>query len=151
MLFGIKSECLELPAPLDRREPLDSDAARLAAFYGPFRFDAEILSRIRSEVTSRTGQKDKSTLSFNRPIEVVVLNWCVTETNDMPWASNSSTSLAKSAKDLVRRRTCSSNSDIWAIVIWDVTELLANQTSEKTADRMLLSFRCSHDSRDRCA
>src|SRR5258707_12567191 len=37
--------------------------------------------------------------------EVVVLNCWVTETNDTPWASNSSTSLAKSANDLVRRST----------------------------------------------
>jgi hypothetical protein len=33
-LFGIKSECLELPAPFSRRiaEPLDADAAGQAAF-----------------------------------------------------------------------------------------------------------------------
>ena len=39
------------------------------------------------------------------PIEVVVLNCWVTETNDTPWVSNSSTSLAKSASDRVRRST----------------------------------------------
>ena len=39
------------------------------------------------------------------PIEVVVLNCWVTDTNDTPWASNSSTSLAKSAKERVRRST----------------------------------------------
>ncbi len=38
-------------------------------------------------------------------MEVVVLNCWVTDTNDTPWASNSSTSLAKSASDLVRRST----------------------------------------------
>jgi hypothetical protein len=32
-----------------------------------------------------------------------VLNCWVTETNETPWASNSSTSLAKFASDLVRR------------------------------------------------
>src|SRR5258706_13490234 len=37
--------------------------------------------------------------------EVVVLNCWVTETNDTPWESNSSTSLAKSANDRVRRST----------------------------------------------
>ena len=59
------------------------------------------MSRMRSEVTSRSNwAKDKSTLSVNRPIEVVVLNCWVTETNDTPCASNSSTSLAKSASDL---------------------------------------------------
>jgi hypothetical protein len=41
--------------------------------------------------------KDRSTLRVNRPIEVVVLNCWVTETNQTPWASNNSTSLAKSA------------------------------------------------------
>ena len=38
-------------------------------------------------------------------IEVVVLNCWVTETNETPWASNNSISLAKSASDLVRRST----------------------------------------------
>src|SRR6266481_130019 len=73
---------------------------------GPFRFEAAILSRIRSEVTSRSNwAKDRSTLRVSRPMEVVVLNCWVTETKDTPWASNSSTSLAKSASDLVRRST----------------------------------------------
>ena len=72
----------------------------------PLRFDAAILSRMRSEVTSRSNwAKDSSTLSVSRPIEVVVLNCWVTETNDTPWASNSSTSLAKSANDRVSRST----------------------------------------------
>ena len=38
-------------------------------------------------------------------IEVVVLNCCVTATNDTPCASNSSTILAKSASERVRRST----------------------------------------------
>src|SRR5882672_2661060 len=68
----------------------------------PFRLEAAILSRMRSEVTSRSNwAKDKSTLSVSRPIDVVVLNCWVTETNETPWVSNSSTSLAKSAIDLV--------------------------------------------------
>src|SRR5271154_3307139 len=55
---------------------------------------------MRSEVTSRSNwAKDRSTLSVSRPMEVVVLNCWVTETNDTPWASNSSTSLAKSASE----------------------------------------------------
>src|SRR5258708_29214558 len=54
---------------------------------------------MRSEVTSLSNwAKDRSTLSVSRPIEVVVLNCWVTETNDTPCASNSSTSLAKSAR-----------------------------------------------------
>src|SRR5258705_8946882 len=48
------------------------------------------------------GQKD---VEVSRPIEVVVLNCWVTETNETPWASNSSTNLAKSASDRVRRST----------------------------------------------
>ena len=57
------------------------------------------MSRMRSEVTSRSNwAKDNKTLSVSLPIEVVVLNCCVTETKDTPWVSNSSTSLAKSAK-----------------------------------------------------
>src|SRR6476620_615669 len=67
----------------------------------PLRLEAAILSRIRSEVPSRSNwAKDSSTLRVSRPMEVVVLNCWVTETNDTPWASNSSTSLAKSANDL---------------------------------------------------
>ncbi len=57
-------------------------------------------------VTSRSNwAKDSNTLRVRRPIEVVVLNCWVTETNDTPWESNSSTSLAKSASDLVSRST----------------------------------------------
>jgi hypothetical protein len=41
----------------------------------------------------------------SRPIEVVVLNCWVTATNETPCASNSSTSLAKSASDRVSRST----------------------------------------------
>jgi site-specific DNA recombinase len=49
----------------------------------PFLFEAAILSRIRSPVTSRSNwAKDKSTLRVNRPMLVVVLNAWVTETND---------------------------------------------------------------------
>ena len=72
----------------------------------PLRLEAAILSLIRSEVTSRSNcAKDNSTLRVSRPIEVVVLNCWVTETKETPWASKSSTSLAKSASDLVRRST----------------------------------------------
>ncbi len=72
----------------------------------PLRLEAAILSRIRSEVTSRSNwAKDNRTLSVSLPMEVVVLNCWVTDTNETPWASNSSTSLAKSASDLVRRST----------------------------------------------
>ena len=64
------------------------------------------MSRMRSEVTSRSNwAKDSRTLSVSRPIEVVVLNCWVTETNDTRWASNSSTSLAKSARERVSRST----------------------------------------------
>src|SRR4030088_1681899 len=70
----------------------------------PLRLVAAILSRIRSEVTSRSNwANDSSTFSVSRPIEVVVLNCWVTETKDTSCLSNSSTSLAKSASDRVRR------------------------------------------------
>jgi len=40
---------------------------------------------MRSEVTSRSNwANDNSTLSVKRPIDVVVLNCWVTETNDTP-------------------------------------------------------------------
>jgi hypothetical protein len=53
--------------------------------HNPLRLEAAILSRMRSEVTSRSNwANDKSTFSVNRPIEVVVLNCWVTETNDTP-------------------------------------------------------------------
>src|SRR5215831_1928414 len=49
----------------------------------PLRLEAAILSRMRSEVTSRSNwAKDKSTLRVKRPIEVVVLNCWVTETKE---------------------------------------------------------------------
>src|SRR5467141_4007861 len=68
----------------------------------PFFFEAAILSRIRSPVTSRSNwAKDNSTLRVSRPIELVVLNCWVTDTNDTPWASKISTSRAKSASERV--------------------------------------------------
>src|SRR5271166_1621136 len=49
----------------------------------PFFLEAAILSRIRSPVTSRSNwAKESSTLSVRRPILLVVLNACVTDTND---------------------------------------------------------------------
>src|SRR5947208_12176711 len=49
----------------------------------PFFFEAAILSRMRSPMTSRSNcAKDSRTLRVKRPIDVVVLNCCVTETND---------------------------------------------------------------------
>jgi hypothetical protein len=70
----------------------------------PFFFDAAILSRMRSAVTSRSNwAKDNRTLRVSRPIEVVVLNCWVTETKDTWCLSNSSTMRAKSISDLVSR------------------------------------------------
>ena len=72
----------------------------------PFFFEAAILSRIRSPVTSRSNwAKESSTFRVSRPMLVVVLKAWVTETNETPWASNSSTSLAKSASERVSRST----------------------------------------------
>ena len=42
---------------------------------------------------------DSSTLSVSRPVLVVVLKACVTETKDTAFASNASTILAKSASE----------------------------------------------------
>src|ERR1700757_1257788 len=54
----------------------------------PFFFEAAILSRMRSPMTSRSNcAKDNRTFRVRRPIEVVVLNCCVTETKDAPLAS----------------------------------------------------------------
>jgi len=51
---------------------------------------------MRSEVTSLSNwAKDSSTLSVNRPIDVVVLNCWVTETNDTQWASKQFDQLSK--------------------------------------------------------
>jgi len=49
--------------------------------------------------------KGQQHVEVSRPMDVVVLNCWVTETKETPWASNSSTSFAKSASDLVRRST----------------------------------------------
>jgi hypothetical protein len=68
---------------------------------------------MRSEVTSLSNwAKDRSTLSVSRPIEVVVLNCWVTETNDTSCASKSSTSLAKSASDRDQAIDLVDNDDI---------------------------------------
>jgi hypothetical protein len=68
--------------------------------------EAAILSRTRSPISSRSNwAKDSSTLSVSRPmLELVLKDW-VTETNETPWASNSSMILAKSASDRVSRST----------------------------------------------
>src|SRR6516165_5156396 len=61
----------------------------------PFFFEAAIFSRMRSTMTSRSNcAKDNSTLRVRRPIEVVVLNCCVTETNDALLAPRISTIFA---------------------------------------------------------
>ena len=49
----------------------------------PFLLEAAILSRIRSPVTSRSNCANESrTFSVRRPMEVVVLNCWVIETNE---------------------------------------------------------------------
>src|SRR5262245_47979449 len=61
---------------------------------------------MRSPAISRSNwANDSKTLRVSRPIEVVVLNCWVTDTNDTSWASNSSISLAKSTSERVRRST----------------------------------------------
>jgi hypothetical protein len=72
----------------------------------PLRFEAAILSRTRSPMTSRSNWANESnTFSVSRPMLLVVLKDWVTETNDTECWSKSSTSLAKSASDRVSRST----------------------------------------------
>jgi hypothetical protein len=64
------------------------------------------LGKTYSALTSRSNwANDSKTFRVSRPIELVVLNCWVTETNDTLCLSNSSTSFAKSASDRVRRST----------------------------------------------
>ena len=64
------------------------------------------MSRTRSDANSRSNwAKDNSTLSVSRPIEVVVLNCWVTDTNETFRLSKMSTILAKSESDRVSRST----------------------------------------------
>src|SRR5215472_7692327 len=54
----------------------------------PFFFEAAILSRMRSPMTSRSNcAKDNRTFRVKCPSELVVLNCCVTETKDAPLVS----------------------------------------------------------------
>ena len=58
------------------------------------------MSRMRSPITSRSNWAKVSRMfSVSRPMLVVVLNDCVTETKVTPCASNTSTSLAKSISE----------------------------------------------------
>lgn len=51
----------------------------------PFAFDAAILSRIRSPVTSRPNRaNDRNTLGVRRPMQLVLLNACVMLTKRTP-------------------------------------------------------------------
>ena len=60
----------------------------------PFCMDAAILSRTLSPVTSGSNwANESSVLSVRRPIEVVVLNCCVTETHETPLVSKASASV----------------------------------------------------------
>src|SRR6266446_2205076 len=66
----------------------------------PLRFEAAILSRTRSPMTSRSNcANDNRTLRVSRPMLVVVLKDWVIETNETECWSKSSTSLAKSASE----------------------------------------------------
>ena len=72
----------------------------------PFFFEAAILSRMRSPVTSRSNwAKESSMLRVNLPIGVVVLTCWVTETTDTFRLSKISTILAKSPSERVSRST----------------------------------------------
>jgi hypothetical protein len=60
--------------------------------------------RLRPERV-RNWAKDSNTLSVSRPMLVVVLKDCVTDTKETSSLSNISTSLAKSARERVSRST----------------------------------------------
>src|SRR5438045_7767066 len=87
--FGITAE----DRPHDLRLAVDDEEFAFSTRYPsggtppihiPFRFEAAILSRMRSPMTSRSNwANDKSTLSVRRPIDVVVLNCCVTDTKEV--------------------------------------------------------------------
>src|SRR5262250_2119817 len=76
----------------------------------PFFFEAAILSRMRSPMTSRSNcAKDNRTFRVKRPIELVVLNCCVTETKDAPLATGFGEPAALRLAPAVRgamRQTC---------------------------------------------
>ena len=70
----------------------------------PFMREARTLSRMRSAVTSRSNCAKLSRIfSVRRPMDVVVLKDCVTDTNVTPLRSKTSTSFEKSISDLDRR------------------------------------------------
>ncbi len=72
----------------------------------PLALESAILSRMRSPVTSRSNwANESSTFKVSRPMDVVVLNACVTETNEAPAWSNTSTMRAKSPSERVSRST----------------------------------------------
>lgn len=83
----------------------------LPPIHMPFFFEAAILSRIRSPVTSRSNwAKDSRTFSVSRPIEVVVLKACVTETKLTPPAASTRAPPTSKPSPRVRRRRGSSSS-----------------------------------------
>ena len=70
----------------------------------PFLRDAATLSRIRSPMTSRSNWAKLSRMfSVSRPMDVVVLKDCVTDTKVTPCLSKISTSLEKSISARLRR------------------------------------------------
>jgi hypothetical protein len=70
----------------------------------PFLRLAATLSRMRSAVTSRSNfAKLSRMLSVSPPIDVVVLNDCVTGTKVTPFLSKTSTSIEKSISERDRR------------------------------------------------
>jgi hypothetical protein len=72
----------------------------------PLAFEAAILSRIRSAVTSRSNcANESSMLSVRRPMLVVVLNDWVTETKLTSALSKVSTSFEKSSSERVSLST----------------------------------------------
>ncbi len=67
-----------------------------------FEFELEVIAIRADESDVRLGNIEIDPCDA---VEVVVLNCCVTETKDASWASNTSTILAKSARERVSRST----------------------------------------------
>jgi hypothetical protein len=90
-----------------RRPPLIEHAVEHVVVDGERDVQIEVVLSLEIERLVRRLEEGKAgtviTLRVKRPIEVVVLNCCVTETKDAPLASRISTILAKSASERVSR------------------------------------------------
>src|SRR6476646_10231466 len=101
VLFGACSAFTRVAACTLARSPIVTANRRLQ----PFRYlhDCSGCFRLERIAGWASHPLESAALSRRTPIEVVVLNCCVTETKDAPRASRISTILAKSASERVSR------------------------------------------------